>query len=319
VGFIKSIFGEKDTPKAPVHKAKKKFTSFGNCQAQPIAQLLLQNEKFSEQFEYIPFPKPVFMLTESDFDAVAELVSSVDLFVQQSVGEAFGKMYSTENLNTLTKPTCQNISFPSIYFTGYSPEISYLRIVGGNINEFSDYHDVNLLNLFLSEPGRDIEQCIELYRNNDYYSQQQVLKNATLSLAKLREKEANSLTKSVGFIEEHWQKERLFFSMNHPSRALLKHVVGQIHRLLGIPVQSDAGNFQYLGESILPIYGAISRHLSFANSEQLKMRGKPISLEEYVKNHIAVYKQADEAKLKHNLLYVKKSGEGILNEIITAV
>jgi primosomal protein N'' len=107
--------------------------------------------------------------------------------------------------------------------------------------------------------------------------------------------------------------------MNHPSRKLLGHIAKQMHQLLGVKPEQNNNQYEYLGESILPIYRAVSRHLSFDGVENVKMRGKVLSIQDYIARHIDVYRQIDGAKLKHNLLYVKKQGEAIFKELITAV
>jgi hypothetical protein len=199
----------------------------------------MTNEHFSRYFEYVPFTKPIYMLTESDFGKVSELVSSVDLFIYQSVGEAFGKMYSTENLLTLTKQSCHHIAFPSIYFDGYNPEINYLRFIGGDINAFSDYHDINLVNSFLSNPDGCYQHCLNQYQSADYYTSGEVFTNANDSLSALKVREQSCSVKIADFIEKNWREKRLFFSMNHPSNSVLNHIVSQINELLDIPQCSN--------------------------------------------------------------------------------
>ena len=56
-------------------------------------------------------------------------------------------------MKSKTKLTCQSISVPVSYFTGYNPELIYFKNRQNNHCEweFSDYHDFHILNLFYQQ------------------------------------------------------------------------------------------------------------------------------------------------------------------------
>lgn len=317
--LLKKIFGNKPAQQQVKYKQKKRFTSFGNCQAHPIAQLLMANEHFNRYFEYVPFTKPVYMLTEQDLEKVTDLVSSVDLFIYQSVGEAFGKTYSTENLLSLTKDSCQRISFPSIYFNGYMPEINYLRYIGGEINAFSDYHDINLVNSYVRNPENCYQKTFAQYKSDDYYSSEELLNNAKKSVSTLREREQLCTIKVSDYIEKNWRDTRLFYSMNHPSNSVLDHLVSQVTPILGISLSNSPVGSELLGETVLPLYHSVQKLMSFDSHQGIKVRSQEMDLSNYLVDTLKVYASIPEKKLKHNLVHLEKEKMALASKFIDVV
>ena len=301
------------------YKQKKRFTSFGNCQAHPIAQILMFDEQFNRHFEYVPFKKPAYMLTADDQNYVFDLVSSVDMFLHQNVGEAFGKMFSSDNLRGITKPNCQLISFPSIYFSGYTPEINYLRFIGGAINSFSDYHDINVLSYFVKNPVTCLQNSLAQYQADDYYSPDEVLDNAANTLLNLKEREQDCTIKVGGFIQQHWRDKRLFFSMNHPSNEVLNEVVKQVSEQLTLPKPEAYCGAEMLGDTHLPIYHSVQKLMNFEDQPSIKVRKNEMDLAEYFKRNINTYEGIPVSKLKHNLAHLKKAKMPLIEKYMSVI
>jgi hypothetical protein len=282
---------------------KKKFAVYGNCQADPIGALLLNNEQFKSQFEVVKFPKPVYMLTDADWPRIHEILSSIDLFIYQQVGDAFGQKLSSDNLVTHTKDSAVCISYPSIFFNAYFPHTNYLRYLPSQVNQFSEYHDMVILESFLlhDDVANAVERAKAMCLDPNYYSRADVLQFVSQSVDELKRREANLDTQVSPFLQEFWQDEQLFFSMNHPSRRVLLEVCDQILALLQITGKFIPGVFEHLGETVLPVYQSISSHLHKKPSlDNVKMKGKVVTLNEYIDSLLNSYKGLDVNKLRSN-------------------
>ncbi|GAA0856835.1 WcbI family polysaccharide biosynthesis putative acetyltransferase [Aliiglaciecola litoralis] len=280
---------------------KKKFAVYGNCQASPIAKLLLNNETFNNQFELVKFSQPVFMLSNKDWPHILDVVSSVDLLICQKVGDAFGDLLSTDNLFAHAKTGAIKMSYPSIYFNGYFTEIDYLRGMPNEINQFSDYHDLNIADNFLQSDS--IEQAkqtsLEQLQDPDFYSPNDVLAGIEKSIAELKSREVGLDTQVANFIQQHWHEEQLFFSVNHPSRRLLLDVCQQILVHLEITDKSIPGSYEHLGETILPLYHSVQKHMIAEHLPVTKVKGHVVTLESYVSGLIDIYAKQEPQKLAH--------------------
>ena len=295
---------------------KKKFAVYGNCQADPIGALLLNNAQFNSQFEIVRFPKPVYMLKDTDWSAIHAIVSSVDLFIYQQVGDAFGAKLSSDNLMANTKSSAICISYPSLFFNAYFPQVNYLRYLPKQVNQFSEYHDMVILESFLLHKNiaEAAERAKTICLDPHYYSAAEVLQFVNNSVGELKRRESNLDIQVSGFLQEFWQEEQLFFSMNHPSRRVLLEVCDQILTLLKITNKSIPGTFEHLGETILPVYQSISSHIDkTASLENVKIKGKIFSLSEYVESLLKSYQGTDTAKLMNN--YESVTGEKVEQSI----
>lgn len=285
---------------------KKQFTVCGNCQALPLGQLLSNNKEFSEQYEFVPFPKPIFMLKEQDLDEVKVFLSKMDLFVFQQVGNAFGEHFSSEAMLSYTKSACKRLSFPSIYFTGYTPDLVYLRKSGASVNHYSDYHDAALVNFYLEDAQTAHAKYQAALNDPNYLSEQQILTNATNSLNELKKREEGVDVTISDFIEEKWLEDLLFFSFNHPSRRVLVEVARRLLSRMNINNLDIPGNYEFLRESIVPIHRSIRNLIKNPITEEIKIQGKSQSVVEFARAHLNIYENIERNQLIDNLKSLSK-------------
>ncbi|WP_285164759.1 WcbI family polysaccharide biosynthesis putative acetyltransferase [Shewanella goraebulensis] len=280
----------------------KTFTVLGNCQAAPLADILMRQPSFAAHYQYIKMPKPAYMLQQADYESVKNVLEQIDLFIHQDISNAFGPRFNTSHLKTLMKPGSETISFPSIYFTGYHPEICYLRHIDKKANEFSDYHDQNLIQRYIEQPETAYEKSNKAINDPTYYSEQFINKNAADSLTELKRREEKLDIRLSDFIEQHWKEELLFFSMNHPSRTVLNELTRRVITKLSLEENAIIGKFQHLNESSLPIYASVLKHIKVKNCYDLKIKNVPISIEKYISNHLAIYQQLKVCDLNDNII-----------------
>ena len=274
---------------------KKKFAVYGNCQAGPIAKLLLNNEVFKQQFELVNFPKPVYMMSNKDWPEILKVLEDIDLLIFQQVGDSFGHLLSSEHLAANVKPGAIKVSYPSIYFNGYFVEVDYLRGLPGTVNQFSEYHDLNVaLNYLNSDTSQQaIDKSLAQIQDPDFYTQRDILNRVQLSIDELKNREADLDTHVATFVEEHWQTGQLFFSVNHPARQIMLEICYQILKLLNISNEHIPGSFEHLGETKLPIYQSIQKQMLTTDFPELKMKGKQIDMRTYVTGLINTYLDHD--------------------------
>lgn len=101
------------------------------------------------------------MLKDKDWPAIHEIVSSNDLFICQQVSNALGTKLSSDNLVAITKSSTINISYPSIYFSAYFSQVNYLRHLPPQVNQFSEYNDMVILESFLLHNNVNDALCSE--------------------------------------------------------------------------------------------------------------------------------------------------------------
>ncbi|MEG3766279.1 WcbI family polysaccharide biosynthesis putative acetyltransferase [Alteromonas sp. 14N.309.X.WAT.G.H12] len=284
--------------KATEKSGLKKFSVFGNCQADPLGLILQSNENFKKEYEFIRFAKPAFALRAEDIDQTMALLSEIDVLITQNVSEKFG-VFSTRNLIANLKPGARVIRIPNVYFSGYTPEISYFRAAGAQVTSFCDYHDVNFLKFYFENKKTAVERSVEAYHDDTFYSEDYLLTNAEKSLQELRSRELACDVSISDFIQTHWRSEVLFYSMNHPNRRVLTHLASKILSALEMPDIVFPGKFEHLSNTQLPLYQAVNKTLDKSGNDTIQIKGNKMDIEAYFSNHARVLDGVDEAFLRN--------------------
>ena len=122
--------------------------------------------------------------------------------------------------------------WPVAYFRGYNPELQYLRGGGKHTQgPLGDYHVGTLIEAF--KRGETVQQAADLLADEDY-NRKTYASVAAESLAQLQARE-QSLDVSVhSFIQEHFAKQRLFYSFNHPANRVLFEIARQLAAKIGL-------------------------------------------------------------------------------------
>ncbi|MEG3917604.1 WcbI family polysaccharide biosynthesis putative acetyltransferase [Microcoleus sp. T3_A4] len=240
-----------------------KYCVYGNCQAENLHYYLDCSPTFKSTFTYHHIPG-IYQLTQSDVDFVELVMSDCDLIIYQKIGHNYGKL-STQHLfeERLQKPTCTLISFPSLYFRGYNPElhpphydetIMYNHII--NWSNASHFEEVFLnLNLF--------EKNVSLFYVEE-------------SLNELGLREADIDLKFSDFIRSNYRKERLFHTFNHPTSGLMAELAGRVLEKIGVDdfSKENARNIScsLLSNFHFPLYPSNAQNLDIEFSENLLYR-----------------------------------------------
>jgi len=244
---------------------KKVCLIYANCQNKLIAEYLHRSAVFCR--EYIVHCFPVHNLIEQQSTIPEELLKQTDLFIYQPVKDHHGDLSSQSILNKLS-PSCQKISFPSLYFQGYFPQYCknpHNHVIKPNYPYGIIPHgDANIISL-LAE-GKTADQIVDILSDTDFYTPEFLLNNIDHTLKELAQRESSLSVKVSSFIRENYQKYHLFNTQNHPSDLLGFYVVNQILKLLNISVLTQDLLTINLNQSVLnkfqiPIYPSVAKHL----------------------------------------------------------
>lgn len=277
----------------------KKYTVYGNCQARIMPSVLNSSKVFKSMFQYVNV-KTVHTITIEELDYyINEVLPQLDLFIFQPVSKKYNnnEQYSTDFLLSKLKPDAISISFPSCYFTGYTPEIKHTKLVRDGINkdEF-DYHDQNLIKYFLSEASPQPQDFI---LSDKFYSEEFSLQVVEESLKELERRESSIFgsekqidIKVSKFIRDNYQKERLFHTVNHPSKPLFIYLGEAILDFLTI---KDKVTFfkDPLEHTVYPIYKSHYQNLklNFDNFSEYKIQNQDYKPEDIIKKYIDYYQK----------------------------
>ena len=125
------------------------------------------------------------------------------------------------------------ITIPNIFYRGYTPDLRYLRLrARGTLKgPLGDYHSSILLNAW--KEGENQESALERYNNIDLWAEQYST-IAEQSLAELQKRELEldiQISDCISAMQSHQQ---LFYSFNHPSKAMIKILADRIAEHLNL-------------------------------------------------------------------------------------
>lgn len=205
---------------------------YGNCQAGPIGRLI---ERAAPQLDVVRAP-PVHTIVENQIVEIEELFRTADIVLSQPIGSHFGRL-SSDALKALPGRR-EWITYPPIYFGGLFPYLHYLRKTDGSPlkGPLSDYHDLRIVKAFLSGAGH--KACEELLSAQDPAYCHKHFANA---VQESRRREDILPIRIMDYVMKGIASERPFHTFNHPTNAVLWHVVTQFLDIIGQPILTSDG------------------------------------------------------------------------------
>jgi hypothetical protein len=279
---------------------------------QPIAQMLLANRDFRRRFRLLCLP-PVHELKPHQSRQVLRAVQAASVLIHQPVQDGYRDLAfsGSEFLRRQLPQGAIALAFPSLYFWGYSPEVIYIRRPDGQIYQgpAGDYHNRYILEGFLEQqPLQIVLDRLSAVTGIDSDFSRQVAEN---SLEELSRREQPLEIQILPWLRRHWQQQRLFWTPNHPSRALLAAIAQQLLFKLGCDPsrQSRLAQIQTalldepLGESSFPIHPATYANLGlrFPNPEVVISHHRPQTLTAMVEGFYCYYAQHPEVLESYRL------------------
>lgn len=274
-----------------------KVLILANCQGSALGKILenIVNKHGKRLFKVLNF-KPVFELTQDQQPLLEDLCRQCDILLYQPhLKHKFTPEWRTSDYWVSITSAKYVISFPSLYFSGYNPELTYLR---NKKNEhlnagFVDYHDKRIVKLFLS--GKSDEDIANRF-SQLHLSRIDVENNLndTLNELRRREKEQDIDIVVSEFITKNFTKKRLFFTFNHPANAVLYEVARQLlNKLAYDDISVPKVDVELLRYDYFPIAPSVRKYLGLEfedDTEQYRIQGKDIQKEKVVARYLDVYR-----------------------------
>lgn len=304
-------------------KEKKIAYLYGNCQMSIIAKMLLSNKAFSDTY-YLVLSNPIHRLDDEarKYGIDSSFLRELSLFIYQYVktSNKYSKLLSTEYLKSKLSEKCKQICIPNMFFSGYFPQYqemyqSPLNDVQTFSNGLIPYGDRKLEESAYSLYNDEISfsDIIKQLYTPDLYEKVEVDNNFMSSLNELEEREKICDIKISDYVIENYQKERLFYTVNHPTNSLVKKMTERILSHLGFDETIVSGGIvEGLDEIEQMIYPSVKLLLNLkfdveTNALHKKYCDKKLSLKEYTATYIkeCLYMQKVEHKDYNNNLLAK--------------
>lgn len=201
-------------------------TIFANCQAGPMGAML---NEFVTDLCVLNTPL-VHQITPDTRATILDNIQRSDVIIHQPLSATFSDLSSPALVKRFSDKTF--LSFPSIFFGGFFPQLTYLRIPEHGVlwGPLNDYHDTRIIDAFLN--GETQAQCLERVRSSDpgemvYYD---------IALAESLKRDEKVHVPVMDIIQEEMQISPPLFTFNHPTNRVLWRVLERILRHMGNPV-----------------------------------------------------------------------------------
>lgn len=215
---------------------------YGNCQAEPLRQLLTGTKKLGYDLVKIP---PVHLISRSELRLVAKIASQAHLFIHQHVKATYRDLgQGTDELAGLLPASATRLSIPVAFHNGLHPFQVYIRDDSGmNVAmPVTGYHDLR----FLSAAGRGMSAAEGAGWLDAYKTSESVLKRITQeSIEQLVQRECSLDIR----VSPHIDTSDVdgFLSVNHPGNHLLAAQANEILLKLGVAAEVSPGARPMLG------------------------------------------------------------------------
>ena len=307
------------TPTPSNKQMKKIFTIIGNCQSLGIAQLLRSNKVFENSYEYV-FIKSIHEFEIEELEELyKKIIPKLDLVIIQPIDRNYKNhvKYSTFEILSSVNIRCKKILFPSLYFSLYQPNLQYIyheKIQSGILHIPSDYHDNCLIKIFIDKEDDKLRNYVDKYEylinSETYFGEKLLMDLLESNICELKKRESFyhkyipkniecSIINSSEIISRFYNKQLLFYSVNHPTKFLLKLICNEILKILKIDEENYPDNLDPLYVNVIPIFKSLNQILDFDVEKyyKLMLNNKELSLEELVKAYIDVYREIDKQVL----------------------
>jgi hypothetical protein len=212
---------------------KYKVVVVGNCQARPIADLLV---KMSTEIEVIKVAI-VHLLNSDQEDEYLPFFEDADFIITQLIQSNYPCDFVRTNV-LKEKYNDKVVTIINLFFSGYTPDWIYVRLPGkGTLKgPMGDYHNKTIMECWSA--GMSVQKTAEVLSDVEFNSSRYsdtVLK----SLAELNKREKFVDVKICDFINDNYLSKRLFFTFNHPTLELLVEYAQRIIKFLSLSISCN--------------------------------------------------------------------------------
>jgi len=279
-----------------------KIAILANCQG-AILKMLLQKH-LGNNVRFLNIPRIDTVRENSDvLDSIYSNLNEIDYILTQPLSDSFGVL-STNNIKKNINKSI--IVFPNIHFSGFHPEMFYLKHQNLNANRdfMVDYHDSIILYGYLNGINKKI--ISNTFYEKSFYTTEVLDKINTISLENLMEKEKICDIQISDMISSKAVKETLFYSMNHPSSYLLNIMAKRVLKKLNY-FGSYTHENNLLDDVIFPSYVSVEEYFSTNCNNQYLIHNKIFTREDMVEAYYTFYEKIPKETLLLNIEILKKS------------
>lgn len=194
----------------------------GNCQARPLSQLLT---RLNPHISITATPIVHLLKAEDEVKYRPEL-DEANIIITQLIADNYPcEFIRTSKLTSLYGDKVKTIL--NLYFTGYTPDLVYLRHpqAGTLRGPIGEYHNRTILTGWMLGVS---EAQVVSWLNDPFYNAQEYAAESSRSISELNAREKSVDVPIVDYIEANLQTQRLFFTFNHPSAPLLMEYATRI-------------------------------------------------------------------------------------------
>ena len=291
----------------------KKCLIYGNCQTQGLKKTLEKNADFTALYPFIEVLE-VHLLTIEYLPYLEKLITEVDLFIYHKVKNGYKGVtqFGTNYLLGQLKENATAISLIGAYFSGYHPEMVYLKNQQGSkiMSSQANYHDFNILRAF--SQGKTVTETVKLISHDDFYYKEYLTQNLENTFTELYNRETKTDITISPFIEKYYGRHRLFHTINHPASSIIAYLANEIFKLLQLPHYQDDRDFfyrtEYLNLTYFPIYPSVKKalNLQFDDAPIYRLKEKYFTLQQAVEKFFQYYEQHSQLVSYNLKLYQHK-------------
>ena len=243
----------------------------GNCQAQHMEMMLHIGNPNLE----IDRLAPVFLLRDSDKDAIYSKFQEANLILTQRISNEYDIDWIASS--ELRREFGHKVTvWPNIYFDGYFPGVQYIYLArwGKLPSPLGEYHFRQIHAAHAS--GNTIDQAVEAFAGEDLFKTSP--DPISDSLDQLRAREADVDVPISDAIADSLARSRQFYTPNHPVNGLLAIMLQRLAARADIQFDSEkavAAPYRLDDLNIATSPAVVSRfHLPF--DHQTVYRGREV-------------------------------------------
>lgn len=277
---------------------KKMVLLHGNCHMSALSEALASSEGFDEKY----FIYKHRMIQEYRYGETIDpyIIGHCDVFIHEDIQpqNRYGYKLSDEYLIPLLKKSCKNITIPNLFglargffpqYDGYNSNDKNRPLRNGiDKNGMFPHSDIVIDQAV--KKGMPIGDIIE-YSKGKVFSDEEIVRNFNIYMDKIKDRDNAWSIKISSFIREHYQDEKLFYDIGHPTEAVIIFIAKEIFILLGLDEDSNIV-CSPMDAHETPVYPCVKDVLGLKwDIQYIRRQGKKIvknmDLVEYIREYVA--------------------------------
>lgn len=259
-----------------VRKDRQTALIYGNCQTEIIANMLEYNTEFHNRYVLLRVPQIHLYRDEEQIQQIFyqnAIMQKIDLFIYQNVKESnrFSAWLGVNNIMKQMSNNCKRLCIHNIYFDGYFIQYDADDNRYFNNMNHKDFPYTDGIVHGLIKDKKNIDEILKLINDTELMPRNEILAKCQESIDNLRQRENNVDIPIVDYIEEHYRKEQLFYTYNHPKSKVIYEYAKRILETLGInridEFTEEELNFEFgtLRVNNFPIFPCVIEALGLEN------------------------------------------------------